>query len=810
MMSLSRMIPLGLVSLGLCISGCSTRPTLFGTPRSRSAGAGDAISSGGPKTDRTLVQERGKPAGRRGAKLGDATDHFVNQRVATIARPARYSERELAQVEVWWTENNGFHWRNAGHFEQGQTSFSLNVREDGDYGVRFVGPDEEPAQRVLAYPERIYHVDTVAPEVQALVDPERADYHVGDLVSIDWMVQDYQVEKHPVTIEVLRDRGDADNQAVEFQRDLPDEGTITYRIPPEALGGEITFRIEARDRAGNVGVTHTGALQVVEDPMAAALAKAEADVDTDASEIASADRDAVAVPDPETVSDVTVPIAKETPALVIGPILIPLVDTVQEVIAATGIESAHTAAKAQLARELEETNRAEATQLAKQLKTNAKLLASRVAKTVGAVIDDWAASVRTARIEELATPQTPEPVVAVAAVEADDAEVDNTTDAWMPDQEQAAQLPPTFAVAEQPVDKSAAEISSQETLVASAAQTEAEESDVDTGLPGSMFLEFGPRIVMAEDPFESEPAPALPPSDESTAVAISDTGDTNNPDNDTADVTQVDQHPQGAPSPAAANNEVADEVEDASPGRAAQRSSGLPFATAIARLPAIEPQMMGEGSASEAIPADDAATPASDVGESPAEASEPAAEEDANPQISAWASAERDADHEQQSGDENVARDLPDEDEQPVDTAVAVAADDVMNEQDETSTTIETVASADQTEDEEPFLPATSIESLTTVDPTRGNGLLVPLPATLEDGAPPTRVTAHPWRILGRQSGSAEKTIWTLPERRSDVRWRPVFADRSPADDPAPRGVTPPKLAGTTEELIDRKPSDEP
>ena len=108
------------------------------------------------------------------------------------------------------------------------------------------------------------------------------------------------------------------------------------------------------------------------------------------------------------------------------------------------------------------------------------------------------------------------------------------------------------------------------------------------------------------------------------------------------------------------------------------------------------------------------------------------------------------------------------------------------------------------------------MESLTTIDPTRGNGLLIPMPATLEDEASSLRVTAHPWRILGRQSDSIEESIWALPERRSDANWQPVFTGRFLADDPALRGVaepgyiTHPTLAGTTEEMIDGEAQDEP
>ena len=834
MMSLSRMIPLGLVVIGLCTSGCSTWPASHGI-QSRSARTGDGASFDAPDADGA-----GRLAHKRGAKPGDAMHYYTNQRLAMVARPARYRASELARVEVWWTDNNGFHWHKAGRFEQGQAFFPLDVKEDGDYGIRFVGPGEEPAQRVLAFPERTYHVDTVQPVAQVLVDPEQADYHVGDLVSIDWMVQDFQLEKHPVTIEVLYDRGDAGTRPVEFQRDLPDEGSVTYRIPPEALGREITFRVEARDRSGNLGLAYSEALLVVEDPLAAELAEAE----MDESQIDSTDRVAVATPDEEKESDAAVSVEEEGPVLVVGPILVPIADTVidsdlvvADILSDTtdgeqrATNEAKLAAATRLMEELKsratmlasrvveamggvvdgwvasaiaaeeqraisEAKLAAATRLTEELKSRATMLASRVVDAMDSVVDGWVASAKLVSIEDEAATQTPASV-AVAAVEADDAEADNTAEAENLDQGQASQTPPTFAVVEQqPIDESAADVHLPEPLVASAAQTEAEEAD--TRPTGSMFLEIGPQIVMAEELFVKEPAPSPLPAEESTPVAISEPDETYQLDA-SADAPQMNQRQPDAPSLAVSDKGMADEAEDPSPDRVAPRSSDLPFATAIARLPAIDSQRMDEDSAQEGFPSDDATTRGPDITEPRADTTEPSPEEDAHPQVSALASAEQET-----NGEEQLA-----------DTTVAEETGDTIDEQNQDSAAIEIVASAEQSEDEEPFLPALSIESLTALDPTRGNGLLIPLPATLEDEAP-LRVTAHPWRILGRHSGSVEEAIWALPERRSDVRWRPVFTGRFLADDPAPRDVaepdkaTHPTLAGTTEEMIDGEASDEP
>lgn len=820
MMSLSRMIPLGLVAVGLGTTGCSTWHSPFGNP-SQSARSDDGAALKEPGAGGGAARDSGRLADNRNTRPDEAAHYYVNQQVAMVARPARYDEKELARVEVWWTDNNGFHWHKAGHFEQGRTSFPLDVNEDGDYGIRFVGPGDEPAQRVLAFPERTYHIDTVKPTVQVMIDPEKDEYHVDDLVSIDWMAQDMHLDKRPVTIEVLYDRGDADTGPIEFQRDLPSEGSVSYRIPPQALGRKITFRVEARDRADNLGVAHTVALRVVDNPMAVELAKADIEESkTDAKENETdVTHESVAVVsrEPEVTPDVAVPAEEESreqnAAVAVGPILVLAEDAIEHAVEHIK-ETAVAAAHAQ--RDRNETRLAESARLAEELKGRATMLASRAVEAMGGIVDGWVASAKVASAKDAAmreaAPTQPPAPVAVAAVEAGSAEPEPVADVEAPDQTQAAQTAPIFAAVEQPVDKPAEDAAVTQPLVASTGQADAAQARVEESSAkstGSTFLEIGPQIVMAEEPFEHEPAPAALPSDDATAVAtIGEADDDANSDDDASPAEpQMKQRPQETPSFATSDEDMADEAEDAPTVRVAQTSPTLPYATAIARLPSDDTQLMNQVSAAEATPADSAATNVTDVTEPQTETIETASDMDdqdidAKPEVSAVASAEQESADEQQLADAAVA-----EDQSPA-----------MNEdvQANDAAEIETVASAEQIDDEEPILPAESIESLIAVDPTRGNGLLIPLPATLEDEEPPLRVTAHPWRILGRQPDATDKAIWSLPEREGDINWRPVFTDRFPADGPTPRNVAEhdrvnaPTLAGTTEEAIDGEPSDEP
>lgn len=193
----------------------------------------------------------------------DPLHYFTNQKIVMVRQPDGYTPEEIPRVAIWWTNNNGFHWNKGGYFGRQQTFFPFEVEEDGDYGLRFVGPGQEPALHSLPHPERVYHVDTVLPEVVVTVDPEKTWYNVGESVAVSWRASDYHLIENPVRVGVLYDFTKRGDNAVELQRDLPDQGTLTYTIPGDALDHEIRFRVDALDRAGNLGIAISYALQVV-------------------------------------------------------------------------------------------------------------------------------------------------------------------------------------------------------------------------------------------------------------------------------------------------------------------------------------------------------------------------------------------------------------------------------------------------------------------------------------------------------------------------------------------------------------------
>jgi|GEM_PF-2082506 len=196
---------------------------------------------------------------------GDDPNHFfTNNCVVLIEQPNDYTPEEIPRIAVYRSDDNGFTWKRDGMFGREQQYYALETHADGDYGIRFVGPGQQLAERTPADPQRVYHVDTQPPELEIEINPEKTWYRPGDQIKIAWAARDPHLIANPVRLGMLMDfTGDIRN-LVELQRDLADEGSMTYRIMPDTAGHEIVFRVEALDRAENLGLAYSHHLQVVD------------------------------------------------------------------------------------------------------------------------------------------------------------------------------------------------------------------------------------------------------------------------------------------------------------------------------------------------------------------------------------------------------------------------------------------------------------------------------------------------------------------------------------------------------------------
>jgi len=230
-----------------------------------------------------------RPASERG-EIGDTdpprwpggpTHYYVRSRTVFLPRPSRTPTTSPAtptiglrtteagfapRTGVYWTETGGLEWHKAGYFGVDQTHFAYPAENDGVYGFRFIGPQMPPAKCSPPRPQVVYHVDTVPPEVVVYVEPNQPVYGVNEQVTVYWMASDINLVESSVSVSACWDDGESGKPPwLPIVSDQPVEGSMTFVIPPHAVGMSLKLRGDARDRAGNVGVGVSIPLPVVEE-----------------------------------------------------------------------------------------------------------------------------------------------------------------------------------------------------------------------------------------------------------------------------------------------------------------------------------------------------------------------------------------------------------------------------------------------------------------------------------------------------------------------------------------------------------------
>ena len=191
-----------------------------------------------------------------------------------------YQVPGVPRMALWYSTNAGTDWQRAGYYGAEQTHFLFQAEADGPHWLRFVGPGQAVVQAPPGQPHRIYVVDTTPPQIELKVDPppfETDDqgekvphiYAAGEKVVVSWQVRDVNLE--PGSVRLATTFASFPDNVVwhKFPVKLKPSGQMRVPIPPEAAGrkgqrapGGIRFRVDARDKAGNLGYAFTGMLRV--------------------------------------------------------------------------------------------------------------------------------------------------------------------------------------------------------------------------------------------------------------------------------------------------------------------------------------------------------------------------------------------------------------------------------------------------------------------------------------------------------------------------------------------------------------------
>jgi hypothetical protein len=203
------------------------------------------------------------------------THYYVNKRVFPIDRPENEVRLDRApRIAVWWTNTNGCAWARSGCFGLGQTHSYFVGGDDGDYGIRFVGPGIRESLTEDTVPHRIYHLDTAGPCIKVRVAPDQPAYYPDDQLVVSWKADDRNLDAESIRLNVCWSWENPDmvelrrpDNGSEPPQDVPDppatrlwrpykaecgpDDMTTFTIPANAQGEALQFQVRAKDRAGN-------------------------------------------------------------------------------------------------------------------------------------------------------------------------------------------------------------------------------------------------------------------------------------------------------------------------------------------------------------------------------------------------------------------------------------------------------------------------------------------------------------------------------------------------------------------------------
>lgn len=159
----------------------------------------------------------------------------------------------VAKVELWGTADGGQTWRSFAIDHDNRSPVNVTAPGEGLYGFRIaieaVGGLAPQAPTPGEKPELWVHVDTTQPQAQ-LLSARQGEGYFADHLEITWQAGDANLADRPIGLYYSsRSTGPWTAAAT----NLDNTGRYSWRLQRH-VPSQIYLRIEARDRAGNVGI----------------------------------------------------------------------------------------------------------------------------------------------------------------------------------------------------------------------------------------------------------------------------------------------------------------------------------------------------------------------------------------------------------------------------------------------------------------------------------------------------------------------------------------------------------------------------
>lgn len=153
-----------------------------------------------------------------------------------------------AKMEFWATRDSGKSWSRVQDESGGTSPARLLLPGDGYYGIRVKANGTGTPPQAGEAPDAWVEVDTVVPTVRLLPPTLGTGQDAGTL-TISWMVHDRNLANDSLNLYHATRR---DGPWLPIATGLRNDGTYRWLIPA-GVGAEVYIKLEASDRAGNVG-----------------------------------------------------------------------------------------------------------------------------------------------------------------------------------------------------------------------------------------------------------------------------------------------------------------------------------------------------------------------------------------------------------------------------------------------------------------------------------------------------------------------------------------------------------------------------
>lgn len=152
------------------------------------------------------------------------------------------------KMEFWSTKDNGRTWARVPDESGGRSPAKLLLPGDGVYGIRIKANGNGQQPHLGEAPDCWVEVDAIPPTVRLLQPAVGTGADVGTM-TIQWLATDKNLVSDSISLKYA-DR--PDGPWLPIATNLRNEGTYRWLIPA-GVGAEVYLRLEAHDRAGNLG-----------------------------------------------------------------------------------------------------------------------------------------------------------------------------------------------------------------------------------------------------------------------------------------------------------------------------------------------------------------------------------------------------------------------------------------------------------------------------------------------------------------------------------------------------------------------------